>query len=202
MQYPVVYLVVRDADTSAVLGYSSGYQFEHDTYDIGGSPFLCSTPEDVSLAEVTGRFKRASNGKYYFTSWNGSNTWRLILNNCPTANQMRVDIVTRWYQNSSVQSDPQYYNFVLAPSIDSYDGYSFYAETLLDSTCSGSITSSGAVTSGMHITKKLFLKTEKSPADFLLDYTKLFGLYFIKDVGRKKIKICSRNTFFTGETVD
>lgn len=98
--------------------------------------------------------------------------------------------------------DPQYYNFILAPSVDSYNGYSFYAETMVDSTSEGSITISGAVTSGMHITKQLFLKTEKSPADFLLDYTKLFGLYFIKDVGSKTIKICSRNTFFTGRIND
>ena len=67
---------------------------------------------------------------------------------------------------------------------------------------SGAIVSAGTVTTGMNITKSLLLKTEKTPADFLLDYTKLFGLYFIKDVGSKKITICSRNTFFTGETVD
>lgn len=101
-----------------------------------------------------------------------------------------------------MQSDPSIYNFTLAPSVDSYNGYKFYTETLLDTTCKGAIVSAGTITSGMNITKSLILKTEKTPADFLLDYTKLFGLYFIKDVGSKEVFICSRNTFFTGETVD
>lgn len=68
MQYGAVYLVVKDADTDTVLGYSSGYQFEHDTYDIGGETFIVSTPENAAMAEVPGRFVRANNGDYYFTS--------------------------------------------------------------------------------------------------------------------------------------
>lgn len=68
MQYGAVYLVVKDADTDTVLGYSSGYQFEHDTYSIGGETFIVSTPEGAAMAEVPGRFVRASNGSYYFTS--------------------------------------------------------------------------------------------------------------------------------------
>ena len=41
-----------------------------------------------------------------------------------------------------------------------------------------------------------------SPCDFLLSYAKRFGLYFIKDIYQKKVTICSRNTFFTGEVVN
>lgn len=50
--------------------------------------------------------------------------------------------------------------------------------------------------------KNTVLKTDKTPADFLLDYTKLFGLYFIKDRYDKSIFICTRNTFFNGVTND
>ncbi|MBO7712602.1 MAG: hypothetical protein J6S85_03480 [Methanobrevibacter sp.] len=50
--------------------------------------------------------------------------------------------------------------------------------------------------------KRSVLKTEKTPADFLLDYSKLFGLYFIKDRYEKTIHICTRNTFFNGKVND
>ena len=50
--------------------------------------------------------------------------------------------------------------------------------------------------------KETVLKTEKTPADFLLDYSKLFGLYFIKDRYDKSIFICTRNTFFNGVVND
>lgn len=60
----------------------------------------------------------------------------------------------------------------------------------------------GNVASGKTYTKATLLKTTKSPADFLIDYTKLFGLQYIKDKDSKSIYICSRNTFFTGNLVD
>jgi hypothetical protein len=40
------------------------------------------------------------------------------------------------------------------------------------------------------------LKNKITPASLLTSYTKLFGLYFVKDATCKKIKICTRNTFF------
>ena len=94
MQYAAVYLTVIDADTDEVLGYSSGYQFEHQSSIVGGYPFMVSTPDNAALAEVEGNFVRASNGYYYFTSYGGSNTWRLVLNNCPTARHMKICINT------------------------------------------------------------------------------------------------------------
>ena len=94
MQYAGVYLTVVDTDSNQVLGYSSAYQFEHEPYYIGGDPFLISTPEGSAVSEVPGRFVKASTGVYYFTSNGGSNTWRLIINGCPTARHMKVCINT------------------------------------------------------------------------------------------------------------
>lgn len=52
------------------------------------------------------------------------------------------------------------------------------------------------VTSDALITKQKLLKTEQSPADYLLSYAKLFGLYFTKDIDSKTIRIHTRNNFF------
>jgi hypothetical protein len=59
-----------------------------------------------------------------------------------------------------------------------------------------------AIISNAPITKNMLLKTEASPADYLLSYSKLFGLYFIKDIDTKTITICNRNTFFKNEIED
>lgn len=49
---------------------------------------------------------------------------------------------------------------------------------------------------GTNVSKNVLLNTENSPADYLLSYCKMFGLYFTKDVLDKKIYIQSRKTFY------
>lgn len=49
---------------------------------------------------------------------------------------------------------------------------------------------------GTEVTKSLILNTEASPADYLLSYCKMFGLYFTKDVYENKICIQTRNSFY------
>ena len=57
------------------------------------------------------------------------------------------------------------------------------------------------VRSGSHFNKNLLLSTDYSPADFLLSYCKMFGLYFSKDRYEKKIYIRDRNTYYNDEIV-
>ena len=45
------------------------------------------------------------------------------------------------------------------------------------------------------------LKTSYSPADFLLSYAKVFGLYFVKDQTRREISILSRKSFFKRDEI-
>lgn len=66
--------------------------------------------------------------------------------------------------------------------------------------------------SGTKITKDRLLTTEYSPADYLLSYCKLFGLYFYYDSTEDSddqslypsgvVHIMDRNTFYTEEVVD
>lgn len=60
----------------------------------------------------------------------------------------------------------------------------------------------GTVKSNTNVTKNMLLASEYSPLDYLLSYTKMFGLYFIKDPYDKKITITTRNNYFNGETED
>lgn len=58
------------------------------------------------------------------------------------------------------------------------------------------------VRSGTEVTQEMLLKTDYTPADVLLDYTKLFGLVYLKDIDTKTINILSRNTFYNGKTIN
>lgn len=54
---------------------------------------------------------------------------------------------------------------------------------------------------GTNVTKSLILNTEASPADYLLSYCKMFGLYFTKDVYENKIYIETRKSFYNRDEV-
>lgn len=54
---------------------------------------------------------------------------------------------------------------------------------------------------GTEVTKSLILNTEASPADYLLSYCKMFGLYFTKDVYENKIYIETRKSFYNRDEV-
>jgi hypothetical protein len=77
----------------------------------------------------------------------------------------------------------------------------YWGETLIQSG-NASISTTGNAEADATFSKSTVLKTEQTPADFLLDYAKLFGLYFIKDRYDKSIFVCTRNTFFNGEVND
>ena len=52
------------------------------------------------------------------------------------------------------------------------------------------------VRSDAYITKKILLGGTDSPADYLLSYCKMFGLYMLYDNANKKISIVTRNTLY------
>ena len=49
---------------------------------------------------------------------------------------------------------------------------------------------------GTEVTKNLIINTEASPADYLLSYCKMFGLYFSKSLYEDKIYIQTRKSFY------
>lgn len=58
------------------------------------------------------------------------------------------------------------------------------------------------VASNSKITKQFLLKTEKTPADYLLSYTKLFNLFYTVDESSKTVKIQTMNNYFNGKVID
>ena len=62
--------------------------------------------------------------------------------------------------------------------------------------------SSTSARSGTVITKKNLLSSDKTPADYLLSFCKMFGLVFKNDKGQKKISILSKNKFYHDKVID
>lgn len=61
------------------------------------------------------------------------------------------------------------------------------------------------IRSGAHITKKILLSSddEKSVLDFVLSYSKKFGLVWIKEKNSKTVRVMTRNTYFSqGKKID
>lgn len=54
---------------------------------------------------------------------------------------------------------------------------------------------------GTEVSKQLILNTEASPADYLLSYCKMFGLYFSKSLYENKITIQTRKSFYDREKI-
>lgn len=63
-------------------------------------------------------------------------------------------------------------------------------------------TTDGHYRSGSTITQKQLFADSMSPAEFLLSYTKTFGLHYLYDKGTKTVRIVTRNTLFDGRTID
>ena len=55
----------------------------------------------------------------------------------------------------------------------------------------------GEIRSGAHITKQVLLSTEHTPAEYLLSFCKMYGLYFIYDSPTKNIRIVTRNDLYS-----
>lgn len=63
-------------------------------------------------------------------------------------------------------------------------------------------TASEAARSGATITKKNLLSSDKTPADYLLSFCKMFGLIFQYDKGLKKVSILQKKNFYQDNVID
>lgn len=196
------YLEVVDADTHLIIARSTIEEFDDPywaKYNQVIKPF-----DDAKVTRRTGNLKKAEGNNYYFVTENEENSeFTLKIKNCKVPKRIQLYLRTYITIGSSNQQMVSNNDFYLNGSW----GYNYqtmvtyWGENVL---LSGEAKFTSAEVSGNSLIfeKNTVLKTDKTPADFLLDYTKLFGLYFIKDRYDKSIFICTRNTFFNGKVND
>lgn len=181
--------------------------------DIPNTPYSIITGSFVK----TGKYEDDWNGDrhygYEFVDGNDNsiNNWKLNLKGLPNIKNMTIELkIARWYD-----SDNQITISTSPTQMLVYTPYLYDAETgnisirtdgiyvePLNVEGKINVSSEGKSLSNRLIKKKDLLKNQITPAALLLSYTKMFGLYFIKDPYQKKISILTRNKFFNGNIVD
>lgn len=63
-------------------------------------------------------------------------------------------------------------------------------------------TTSDNLRSGARVTKAMLLSSSHTPAEYMLSFCKMFGLYFTYDVSSRKVTIVRRNELYQDETID
>lgn len=154
---------------------------------------------------TVGTFKRISDNKYAFVDENNNNTFRLTVKASKKSDTIRLRLSTRWVKQEAGNHSGATYlfedklldenvpeNTVLGNIESDWDVNEYSLE----------IKSPSGIGSGTVITQDTILKTENTPADYLLNIGKLFGWYYVKDINEKKISIMSRETFFKNNIVN
>lgn len=148
----------------------------------------------------------------YFTS-KGSNQYifnediELEIPNIPRHSDVKFVLYVDWVDKEGLDSSK---NKCYGLNSSTNKGYIPISEYTYNTTYAGisgqggkwGYTEFNQVGSGTKITKSKLLQSDFTPCDFMISYTKMFGLYWYKDVYDGVIHLLTRNEFFTGEVVD
>lgn len=202
----LVQLVVYDVDNPFnIVGFSDWYNFTNETpagvfTPTNGLGFINLT--NANVTNVLGKFVYDYNsGKHFFLTESGDNTFRLTAKNVSKEyNNLAISLNISKMGNNPNSMFKNTINQI-AGNVQSTNGFWY---NLTDNERSEIVArwNGDTVLTNSPITKQQLLKTENAPLDYLLSYTKQFGLYFSKDITNDTIRIQQRNNFFNGQIVD
>lgn len=207
---------------SNVLNFTSPVTYEGKTYTSTKDKWLNYTDlqkDKYVYTNVFGKFVRQGSTKNYkWVANDGSSKFYLDIKDIPRKNNMAISlkiqlVYSEFWQNVTplIPINKQIFetvngytdwNINVPFSYIPYCVKGYSTLPLYQSSALVLHTNTPTVRSGSLIRKNILLKTEYSPCDVLLDYCKLFGLYFTKDIHSKTINILTKNSFFTGNVID
>lgn len=201
---------------SNVLNFTSPFTYGATTYT--STPDLwINNDDDYSNYEYTnvfGKFVRQGNtNSYKWVTNSGYSNFYISLKDVPRFNKMGVKFKFALRYNNEFEKETFLINKQILLSgnltgqndwanIDNFLVGGYAAAPLFNSSKFVCEIFESSLKSGAKITKKELLKTEFSPCDVLLDYCKLYGLYFTKDIHSKTINIMTKNSFFNNNIID
>lgn len=207
----LVQLIAYDGTTNEILSYGDilcinnvmgDYGYAGDDIKNHWSNYQPYT--DANMIVKEGNFIFANNQHTFYTKDN-EKTFKLTLENISYRSKIRLGLrieKTKDIKNAFKYRLPitQYFDYNTENNSEFYiDGW--ITPNITKCTISRDEPDS-VIGTNSKITKQFLLKTEKSPADYLLSYCKLFDLHFHKDNGEKTIKIQTRNNFYNGNIID
>lgn len=200
-------VIAYDKDDN-VVGYSNVYSF---TNHIEGYYYkgVQNKPYEAPVTYINGHWQyREETNLYHFFTEDGYNTFRLEMNNLIQKSKYKIKMYV-WREFflgadfvtvDDINAGALFKSILFSETTPPEYAYGEFT-TYIDGKITTKVPSINVYTNSI-ITKQKLLKTENTPADYLLSYCKLFGLYFSKDNSKKKIYIRQRNNFFTNNTID
>lgn len=201
---------------SNMLNFTNQVEHSGVTYTSTADKWRNVGGDDISnVTNVYGTFKRQEGTyNYKFTDKYGNSNFYLDIKDVPVKTNMAISLMIK-YRSSDLLSYDNYKTPVISRKIlllkpyneslelkDEYAVNSYITAPLYNTSELIWTVNAKSVRSNTSIKKNQLLKTDFSPCDVLLDYCKLFGLYFTKDIHSKTINILTKNSFFTGNTID
>ena len=185
---------------------SDGTYTESPWYNFAGERSYDDDFNHINKNNTTvGTFKRISDNKYAFVDENNNNTFRLTVKASKKSDTIRLKLYTGWVKQEAGKDTGASYLFedkILKENVPENTVLGNIESDWDVNEYSLEIKSPSGIGSGTVITQDTILKTENTPADYLLNIGKLFGWYYVKDINEKKISIMSRETFFKNNVVN
>lgn len=159
----------------------------------------------AEVVDVTGGFELQSDGRYAFVPDGSDIPAALTLElETPRAHDsiiIKLAIAEVAPDGNFGRLYPAQRTETINPDSWGYSAATTYA--LADSPDGGlRIEVPATIVSGKQITKGILFTSETSCLDYLLDFSKLFNLHFVKDPYEKRVFIYSRDTFYKNEVED
>lgn len=183
-------VVITDENNKELYKAATPYRFE------GGKDYAAYPNSNYNY--VYGRFEKVENQLWYYSYDDNANTFSFQYKNIASPSQkIRIQLQANWSNQAGY--------LYTGTTVNYYDNSKKISGLMgvdVDPNSTISFNYGGTVKTNTVINKRKLLKTENSPADYLLDYCKIFGLYFSKDLYSKTITISTRNNFFKNKIVD
>ena len=191
--------ILSYTDVYALTSIANAYIINESNYKkewVGYTP----TVDGEKIVNFKGNFIKQSTGTYRYTNYDGGDSYNIKLDNIPMSEKIRIGVkmirtTDRWGEfdygslsNSTGVNDINFVDGYFTPNI---------TKMIIRRDESDNIIGTNSL-----ITKHFLLKTEKTPADYLLSYTKLFNLFYTVDENTKNIKIQTMSNYFNGNILD
>lgn len=208
LAYDVNGKIIGSSDISLFTYYDNDWITELTTsnYKLFLKDFTPVTKAPFNI--ISGIFEK--NGDKYVFKKGDNESFRLELNNIPYSEQIKLELrLQRILENPPFDIKTIFDYGVLSPAIYLGSRGKFnetkvtgYFQPIITNCSISRDEPDNVITTGSLITKDMLLKTEKTPADYLLSYTKLFNLFYTVDESSKTVKIQTMNNYFNGNVVD
>lgn len=204
-------LIAYDGTTNEIISYGDiacltnplgDYGYAGATLSKYWKNYLPYTNANMFLFEGNFKFE---NGRHVFYSTDNNKTINFKLDNIPHRQNIRLGLRIERTKDikdavKNRMAITKYFDYNTENNSELYvDGY---VSPIISNCTISRDEPDNIVASNSQVTKKMLLKTEKTPVDYLLSYTKLFNLFYSIDESNKLVRIQTMSNFFNGNVVD